>query len=51
MIVERFKNQYGDNFFETTKPVLIVHNDSLNYSFEVEINDFANSWYLHVNDS
>lgn len=49
--VERFKNQYGDNFFETTKPVLIVHNDSLNYSFEVEINDFANSWYLHVNDS
>ena len=49
--VERFKNQYGDNFFETTKPVLIVHNDSLNYSFEVEINDFANSWYLHVNDA
>lgn len=49
--VERFKNQYGDNFFETTKPVLIVHNDSLNYSFEVKINDFANSWYLHVNDA
>ena len=23
----------------------------MNYSFEVEINDFANSWYLHVNDS
>ena len=49
--IEKFKKQYGDNFFETTKPVLIIHNDTLNYSFEVEINDFANSWYLHVNDS
>ena len=48
---EKFKEQYGENFFETTKPVLIIHNDTLNYSFEVEINDFANSWYLHVNDS
>lgn len=49
--VENFKKTYGDNFFETTKPVLIIHNDSMNYSFEVEINDFANSWYLHVNDA
>lgn len=49
--IAKYKKQYGENFFETTKPVLIVHNDTLNYSFEVEINDFANSWYLHVNDS
>lgn len=49
--IKRFKEQYGDNFFESTRPVLIVHNDTLNYSFEVPINDFANSWYLHVNDS
>ena len=49
--IEKYKKQYGENFFETTKPVLIIHNDTLNYSFEVEINDFANSWYLHVNDS
>lgn len=49
--IEKFKKQYGENFFETTKPVLIVHNDTLNYSFEVDINDFANSWYIHVNDS
>lgn len=46
-----FEKKYGENFFETTKPILIVHNDTLNYSFEVEINDFANSWYLHVADS
>lgn len=49
--IEKFKKDYGENFFETTRPVLILHNDTLNYSFEVEINDFANSWYLHVNDS
>lgn len=49
--IEKFKNDYGENFFETTKPVLIIHNNTLNYSFEVDINDFANSWYLHVNDS
>lgn len=49
--IEKFKKDYGDKFFEATKPVLIIHNDTLNYSFEVEINDFANSWYLHVNDS
>ena len=48
---KKFKEQYGENFFETTKPVLIVYNDTLNYHFEVEINDFANSWYLHVSDS
>ena len=48
---ENFKKQYGETFFETTKPILIVHNDTVGYSFEVEINDFANSWYLHVADS
>ena len=48
---DNYKKQYGENFFETTKPILIVHNDTLGYSFEIEINDFANSWYLHVSDS
>ena len=46
-----FEKQYGDNFFETTKPILIIYNDTFGYHFEVEINDFANSWYLHVADS
>ena len=48
---KNFEKKYGANFFETTRPVLIVYNDTLGYSFEVEINDFANSWYLHVADS
>ena len=46
-----FIAQYGNDFFNYTKPVLVIHNETLHYSFEVEIDDFANSWYLHVNDS
>lgn len=48
---KNLQKQYGDNFFETTKPILIIYNDTLGYHFEIEINDFANSWYLHVADS
>ena len=45
------KKQYGEYFFEITKPVLVVYNETLNYSFEIDIDDFANSWYLTVDDS
>lgn len=44
-------DKYGEDFFYKTKPVLLVTNKTMNYHFEVEINDFANSWYLHVNDA
>lgn len=43
--------KYGEYFFNNTKPVLIVKNKTKNYEYEVDINDFANSWYLHVPDS
>ena len=43
--------KYGENFFYNTKPYLIITNETMHYSFDVEINDFANSWYLHVNDA
>lgn len=46
----RFIDKYGEDFFSTTKPVLLVHNKTKNYSFEVEINDFANSWYLRMQE-
>ena len=49
--MEHYKNTYGENFFETTRPVLVVYNETMNYSFEVDINDFANSWYFNINDS
>ena len=49
--VQSIKDKYGENFFYVTKPVLIIHNLTNKYSFEVDINDFANNWYIHVNDT
>ena len=46
-----FVSQHGEDFFNNTVPVLLVINKTMNYSYEVQINDFANSWYLHVNDA
>ena len=48
---KKYIEQYGEYFFNNTKPVLIVHNKTKNYNFEVDINDFANSWYLRLVDS
>ena len=48
---ELYIEKYGEDFFSTTKPILIITNKTMNYTFEVEINDFANSWYLHLNDA
>ena len=48
---EKYKEKYGEYFFNDTYPVLIVHNKTLNYYQEIEINDFANSWYLSIPDS
>ncbi len=47
---KNFINKYGHNFFYKTKPILLIHNKTKNYSFEVEINDFANSWYLRMQE-
>ena len=30
---KRFEEQYGSDFFQNTKPILVVHNDTLNYRF------------------
>ena len=48
---KKYVEQYGEYFFNNTKPVLIVHNKTKNYNFEIDINDFANSWYLRLIDS
>lgn len=48
---EKYKQYYGEDFFTASRPVLIIHNETMNYSFELEINDFANSWYIKVNDA
>lgn len=49
--VNHFKTEFGDNFFYITKPVLVVHNITKNYSFEIDINDFASNWYINVDDA
>lgn len=48
---ENLIKQYGNDFFQNTKPYLIITNEDMNYQFDVEINDYANSWYLHIDDS
>lgn len=48
---QKYMKAFGERFFEETYPVLLVHNEDMNYTFEVPINDFANSWYLDINDS
>lgn len=48
---QNYIEKYGVNFFNHTKPYLIITNETMNYTFEVGINDFANSWYLHINDA
>lgn len=46
-----YLNAFGEHFFEDTYPVLLVHNENKNYTKEIAINDFANSWYLDISDS
>lgn len=48
---QKYFNENGNDFFEKTTPYLVVENKTKNYSFEFEINDFANSWYFDVPDS
>lgn len=43
-------DKYGENFFYESKPILVVHNTTHNYTFEIEINDFANSWYIRTQE-
>lgn len=48
---DRMLKKYGNDLYENTKPILVVYNLTQNYSFEIEINDFANNWYIHVDDT
>ena len=46
-----FLEKNGEDFFENTIPYLVVKNKTKNYTFEIEINDYANSWYFDIPDS
>ena len=49
--IKKYKKVFGENFFYDSYPVLLIHNEELDYTFEVVVNDFANSWYVDINDS
>jgi len=48
---QKLLQENGLNFFNSSTPFLVVQNDTKKYSFEIEINDYANSWYFDVPDS
>ena len=41
-------DHFGENFFNDTIPFLRIINENNNYSFDVEVDDFANGWYVSV---
>lgn len=47
----RYLNAFGEDFFEKTYPVLLLYNEDKNYVKEIPINDFANSWYMDIDDA
>jgi len=47
---ELYIKHFGKDFFNDTIPFLKITNETKNYTFDIDINDFANSWYIDVND-
>ena len=48
---ENLIKENGKDFFENSTPYLVIKNEDKNYSYEIEINDYANSWYFDIPDS
>lgn len=48
---EKYIKAFGDDFFYKTYPVLLLYNEDKKYMREIPINDFANSWYIDIQDS
>lgn len=46
-----YVNNYGEEFFNSTKPILIVENIKTGNIFEIDIDPFANSWYIDIEDN
>lgn len=46
----KYIKSFGDNFFADTYPVLLLYNEEKKYVKEIAINDFANSWYIDIDD-
>lgn len=48
---ENFEKRFGSNFFDNTVPFLRIKNETNNHFFDVDVDDFANGWYVSVEDS
>lgn len=46
----KYIKSFGENFFVDTYPVLLLYNEEKQYIKEIVINDFANSWYIDIDD-
>ena len=45
---EKYIETFGENFFNDTYPVLLLYNEDKKYIKEIIVNDFANSWYIDI---
>lgn len=48
---ENLVKTFGENFFNDTIPFLRITNVNNGYSFDVDIDDFANGWYVPITDA
>ena len=46
----KYVKTFGEDFFNKTYPVLLLYNEDKKYVREIVINDFANSWYINIDD-
>lgn len=47
---EKYLKAFGEDFFYKTYPVLLLYNEDKKYVREIVVNDFANSWYVDIQD-
>lgn len=48
--ISKYLDEYGDLFYTNTTPVLVLKNKEKNHKFEIEIDGYANSWYIDIVD-
>ena len=47
---QRYINTFGESFFNDTYPILLLYNEDKKYIKEIVVNDFANSWYINIDN-
>ena len=47
---QRYISTFGESFFNDTYPILLLYNEDKKYIKEIVVNDFANSWYIDIDN-